>query len=167
VSVDLQFDEAIYTLPDGQGALLASDLRGYASGSDPDAVARVIRAEIAGLHWTDDAPRLATLIEETLADRREGPVPIEGEAIETLRAALGPIVEDSETSPGAGPAELLTALRALDCKVCWGLGWTPSFAVGASAASDGWRECPRCLGKGTRSRTGPDRPEPSEAPRRH
>jgi hypothetical protein len=165
VSLDLLFDDAIYTLPDNLGALLATNLRGYASGSDPDEVARVIKTEVAGLHWTDGAPRLAELIEETLADGREGPVPIKGETIETLRAALGPIVQSGETPPG--PADLLAALQELDCKVCWGLGWTPWFAVGASDASDDWRKCPRCHGKGTRSQTGPDRPRPSEPPRRH
>jgi hypothetical protein len=121
------------------------------------------------LHWTDEAPRLASLIEEILADPSRGPVPIEGTAIETMRAALEPIVQGSAASPGAGPADLLAALRELDCKVCWGLGWTASFAVSGSEADgrDDWRRCPRCRGTGKRSQAGPVRPRPSEPPRRH
>ena len=169
MSVELVFDKTIYTLPDGQDALLAANLRGYARGRHPDDVARVIKTEAAGLHWTDGAPQLAGLIEEILAGRRGGPVPIEGEAIETLRAGLGLSVQDSDASPSPGPAELLAALRELDCKVCWGLGWTPRYAVSASDtdARDDWRTCPRCLGTGRRSQAGSERPRPREPPARH
>jgi hypothetical protein len=169
VSVDVLFDEVIYTLPDGQDVLLAANLRSYASGSHPDEVAKVIKSEAAGLHWTDGAPQLAGLIEEALADRRGGPVAIEGEAIETLRAGLGLSVQGTETSPAPGPAELLAVLRELDCKVCWGLGWMPWFAVSASDsdAGDSWRACRRCLRTGRRSQTGPQRARPSEPPQRH
>ena len=90
--VSVEFSESTYTLTDGEGALLAQNLRNYAKGTFPADVKLV--TELSGNpHWTDGALAAAEFIEEILVGNLDGPLPLDGKAAEatfwTLRIMQG------------------------------------------------------------------------------
>jgi hypothetical protein len=101
--LSLEFDGVLFGLTDGEGGLLAANLRNYANGLCEDEVKRA--AELSGNpNWTDGALCAADFMEEALVGNLDGPLPLEGKAAEatywTLRLMQG--VEGSVEADG-GP----------------------------------------------------------------
>lgn len=112
VGIEFEFDDNTYVLPESQATLLGENLRNFAAGTFPKDVQNVIEQGGAAPDWTDGALPLANVIEDTLIEARDGPIPLEGKAASAAFAALALIVhvgDPPDDPPGADA--LLTALR--------------------------------------------------------
>jgi hypothetical protein len=75
---------SLYPLPERQATLLAERLRLFAQGKFPDEVHRLA----AGEGWIEGARPAADVIEDTLVERRIGPIPLEGKAADAVFQVL-------------------------------------------------------------------------------
>jgi hypothetical protein len=74
----------LYPLPEGQATILAEKLRLFAKGKFPDDVRRLA----AGEGWIEGARPAADVIEDTLVERRIGPIPLEGKTADAVFQVL-------------------------------------------------------------------------------
>jgi hypothetical protein len=74
----------LYPLPERQASILAEQLRLFAKGNFPDDV----RSLAAGERWIKGARPAADLIEDTLVERRLGPIPLEWKTADVVFQVL-------------------------------------------------------------------------------
>jgi hypothetical protein len=74
--VVFEVEGGLYLLPERQATTLAEKLRLFANGQFRDDVRRLA----AGEGWIEGARPAADLIEDTLVERRSGPISLEGKA---------------------------------------------------------------------------------------
>jgi hypothetical protein len=82
--VVFQVGGGLYPLPERQATLLAEKLRLFAKGTFPDDVRRLA----AGEGWIEGARPAADVIEDTLVERRLGPIPLEGQTADAVLHVL-------------------------------------------------------------------------------
>jgi hypothetical protein len=75
---------SLYPLTERQATLLAEKLRLFAKGEFPDDVRRLA----AGEGWIEGARPAADVIEDTLVERRIGPIPLEGKTADAIFQVL-------------------------------------------------------------------------------
>jgi len=82
--VVFEVEGGLYPFTECQATLLAEKLRLFAKGKFPDDVRRLS----AGEGWIEGARPAADVIEDTLVERRVGPIPLEGETADAVFQVL-------------------------------------------------------------------------------